>query len=74
MAEVAVKNVLSDAKIRIRETKRAKRIPGFDQTPDFIVPDEFTPAAVIEAKLTDDDATARDKVARVPRLRTLPAE
>ncbi len=71
VVEVAVKNVLSDAKINIRETKRAERIPGFDQTPDFIVPDEFTPVAVIEAKLTEDDGTARDKVARVQRLRTL---
>ena len=71
VVEVAVKNVLSDAKISIRETKRAKRIPGFNQTPDFFVPDEFTPVAVIEAKLTEDDGTARDKVARVQRLRTL---
>ena len=71
VVEVAVKNVLSDAKISIRETKRAERIPGFDQAPDFIVPDEFTPVAVIEAKLTEDDGTARDKIARVQRLRTL---
>ena len=71
VVEVAVKNVLSDAKISFRETKRAERIPGFDQAPDFIVPDEFTPVAVIEAKLTEDDGTARDKVARVQRLRTL---
>lgn len=71
VVEVAVKNVLADAKISFRDTKRAERIPGFDQTPDFIVPDEFTPVAVIEAKLTEDDGTARDKVARVQRLRTL---
>ena len=71
MVEVAVRNVLSAAKISIRETKRAERIPGFDQTPDFIVPDEFTPVAVIEAKLTEDDGTARDKVTRVRHLRTL---
>ena len=54
-----------------RYTKRAERIPGFDQAPDFIVPDEFTPVALIEAKLTEDDGTARDKVSRVQRLRTL---
>jgi hypothetical protein len=71
VVEVAVKNVLSDAKVSFRETKRAERIPGFDQAPDFIVPDEFTPVALIEAKLTEDDGTARDKVARVQRLRTL---
>lgn len=71
LVEVAIKNVLSDAKIGFRETKRAERIPGFDQTPDFIIPDEFTPVAVIEAKLTEDDGTARDKVTRVQHLRTL---
>ena len=71
LVEVAVKNLLSDAKISFRETTRAERIPGFDQTPDFIIPDEFAPVALIEAKLAEDDGTARDKVARVQRLRTL---
>ena len=71
VVEVAIKNVLSEAKISYRETTRAQRIPGFDQAPDFIVPDEYTPVALIEAKLTEDDGTARDKVARVQRLRTL---
>ncbi len=71
IVESAIKNVLTEAKVSFRETKRAERIPGFDQAPDFIVPDEFNPAAVIEAKLTEDDGTARDKVARVQRLRTL---
>lgn len=71
VVEVAIKNVLAEAKISFRETKRAERIPGFDQAPDFIIPDEFTPVALIEAKLTEDDGTARDKVARVQRLRTL---
>ena len=71
VVEVAVKNVLTQAKVSFREAKRAERISGFDQVPDFIIPDEFTPVALIEAKLTEDDGTARDKVARVQRLRTL---
>ncbi|MDP2361642.1 MAG: hypothetical protein Q8O14_12980 [bacterium] len=71
VVEVAVKNVLTEAKISFRDTKRAERIAGFDQNPDFFIPDEFTPVAVIEAKLTEDDGTARDKVTRVQRLRTL---
>lgn len=71
VVETAVKNVLTEAKISFRDTKRAERIPGFDQTPDFIIPDEFTPVAVIEAKLTEDDGTARDKVTRVQHLHTL---
>ena len=71
VVEGAIKDVLTAAKVSFRETKRAERIAGFDQAPDFIIPDEFNPAALIEAKLTEDDGTARDKVARVQRLRTL---
>jgi hypothetical protein len=71
VVEAAVKDVLTDAKVSFRETKRAEKITGFDQAPDFIIPDEFNPVALIEAKLTEDDGTARDKVARVQRLRTL---
>lgn len=71
VVEAAVKDVLTEGKVSFRETKRAERITGFDQAPDFIIPDEFNPAALIEAKLTEDDGTARDKVARVQRLRTL---
>ena len=37
----------------------------FDPFPDFIVPDEFNPQVVIEAKITEDDGTARDKVTRI---------
>jgi hypothetical protein len=71
VVEGAIKDVLTAAKVSFRETKRAERINGFDQAPDFIIPDEFNPVALIEAKLTEDDGTARDKVARVQRLRTL---
>lgn len=71
IVEGAIKDVLTAAKVSFRETKRAERINGFDQAPDFIIPDEFNPVALIEAKLTEDDGTARDKVSRVQRLRTL---
>ncbi len=71
VVEGGIKDVLTEAKVSFRETKRAERIAGFDQAPDFIIPDEFNPVALIEAKLTEDDGTARDKVARVQRLRTL---
>jgi transcriptional regulator with XRE-family HTH domain len=54
-----------------RKTKRAERVIGFDQTPDFIVPGEFNPQIVIEAKLTEDDGTARDKITRVQHLGSL---
>lgn len=44
---------------------------GFDQAPDFIIPSEFNPQAVIEAKLTEDDGTARDKVTRIQHVAEL---
>lgn len=71
IVEGAVEEVLSRGSVSYRKTKRAERITGFDQAPDFIIPDEFNPAVIIEAKLTEDDGTARDKVSRVQRLSTL---
>lgn len=69
--EAAIEDVLSKAGISFRKTKRAERIPGFDQAPDFIVPSEFNPQVVIEAKITEDDGTARDKVTRIQHLAAL---
>jgi hypothetical protein len=69
--ETAIEGVLNRAGISFRKTKRAERVNGFDQTPDFIVPDEFNPQVVIEAKVTEDDGTARDKVTRVQHLGAL---
>jgi len=66
--EVAIEEMLNRAGISFRKTKRAERIEGFDQTPDFIVPSEFNPEVVIEAKITEDDGTARDKVTRIQHL------
>lgn len=71
IVENAIEDVLSRAGISFRKTKRAERLPGFDQTPDFIIPNEFNPQIVIEAKLTEDDGTARDKVTRVQHLNSL---
>ncbi len=69
--ETAIEAVMSSAGISFRKTKRAERVAGFDQTPDFIIPDEFNPQIVIEAKITEDDGTARDKVTRILHLGTL---
>lgn len=68
LMEDAIERQLDDERITYRRTRRAERIEGFEQAPDFIVPTEFAPAVVIEAKLTNDDGTARDKVARLIRL------
>ncbi|SMP38168.1 hypothetical protein SAMN06295888_10174 [Desulfonatronum zhilinae] len=69
--ETAIEDVLTKAGISFRKTKRAERIEGFDQTPDFIVPSEFNPQVIIEAKITEDDGTARDKVTRIQHLGAL---
>jgi hypothetical protein len=69
--EIAIEEVLHEHGISARKTKRAERVKGFEQAPDFIVPDEFNPQIVIEAKLAEDDGTARDKVTRVQHLHTL---
>jgi hypothetical protein len=66
--ESAIEHRLSRARISFRKTRRAERVPGFDQAPDFIVPDEFNPVVLLEAKITGDDGTARDKVTRILHL------
>ena len=66
--ELAIEDVLTKEGISYRKTRRAERVSGFDQAPDFIVPDEFNTQVVIEAKLTEDDGTARDKVTRIQHL------
>lgn len=69
--ESAIEEILSGAGISYRKTKRAERIAGFDQAPDFIIPSEFNPQIIIEAKITEDDGTARDKVTRIQHLGAL---
>lgn len=66
--ESAIEDVLTKAGITYRKTKRAEKLPGFEQAPDFVVPDEFATKVVIEAKIAEDDGTARDKVTRIWRL------
>ena len=68
VVENAIEDVLSRAGVSFRKTGRAERLPGFDQAPDFVIPNEFNPQIVIEAKLTEDDGTARDKITRVQHL------
>ena len=74
LVENAIENELTRVSISFRKTKRAESLPGFDQAPDFVIPNEFNPQVVIEAKLTEDDGTARDKVTRIQHLGTLSME
>ncbi len=66
--EQAIEDRLAHARVTFRKTKRAERVPGFEQAPDFFVPDEFNPAVLVEAKITGDDGTARDKATRIVNL------
>jgi hypothetical protein len=66
--ESAVEDLLAGSCISYRKSGRAERIPGFEQAPDFFIPSEFAPAVLIEAKITNDDGTARDKVDRIKVL------
>jgi hypothetical protein len=66
--ESAIEERLTRAGISFRKTKRAEKVPGYDQNPDFFVPDELAPAALIEAKMAEDDGTARDKATRIVHL------
>lgn len=72
--ESAIEEILSKAGISHRKTKRAESIQGFDQAPDFIIPSEFNPQIIIEAKITEDDGTARDKATRIQHLGQLSME
>ena len=74
IVENAIEKVLSQAGISFRKTRRAESLPGLDQAPDFVIPNEFNPQVLIEAKLTEDDGTARDKVTRVQHLGSLSLE
>ncbi|MEU1886030.1 hypothetical protein ABZ491_11185 [Micromonospora rifamycinica] len=69
--ESAIEEQLTSQRIPFRKTRRAERVPGFDQAPDFFVPDELAPSVIIEAKITGDDGTARDKVSRILRLASM---
>ena len=55
IVENSIEEVLSQAGISFRKTRRAESLPGFDQAPDFVIPNEFNPQVLIEAKLTEDD-------------------
>lgn len=69
--ESPIERHLDSAKVSYRKTKRAEAVEGFDQAPDFLIPSEYSPRVVIEAKITEDDGTARDKVTRVQHLAEL---
>lgn len=69
--ESKIEQALTAAGISFVKTKRAQKVPGFDQAPDFMIPNQLNPQVIIEAKITEDDGTARDKITRVQHLTSL---
>ncbi|HLM87104.1 MAG TPA: hypothetical protein VK272_13050 [Solirubrobacteraceae bacterium] len=71
LIENAVQELLTEQHIDGRATRYREKVPGFKQAPDFLIPsDPKLTEVIIEAKLTEDDGTARDKAARVQALRS----
>lgn len=66
--ESAIERQLDRWGVSNHKTKRAEKVPGFVQSPDFIIPSWANPRVIIEAKVTEDDGTARDKVTRIINL------
>jgi len=64
----AVRSVLDSFTIPYHESGIAERFEDMDQAPDFLLPTAGQPSALIEAKLAEDDGTARDKVTRIQHL------
>jgi hypothetical protein len=70
LIENAITELLDKYRIDGRATRTREVVPGFPQAPDFLIPaDPARTKVIIEAKLTEDDGTARDKAARIMTLR-----
>ncbi len=69
--EEALRTIMQANRIPFHEAGVAERFEDMDQAPDFLIPNAETPRVVIEAKLAEDDGTARDKATRVQHLAEL---
>jgi hypothetical protein len=69
--ENAIAGQLHRRGIAFHKTAVAERFEDMDQAPDFLIPDSLHPKVIVEAKVAEDDGTARDKVTRVQHLAEL---
>lgn len=69
--EDAIGKSMDSQNIPYHKAGVAERFEDMDQAPDFLIPNHVQTAVVIEAKLAEDDGTARDKVTRVQHLAEL---
>ncbi len=69
--ENALESALNSRHVQHYKSGVGERFEDMDQGPDFFVPNQLAPKVLIEAKLAEDDGTARDKVTRVQHLAEL---
>ena len=69
--ENAIIGELDSMHIPYHKAGIGERFEDMDQAPDFLVPNQLRPVVLLEAKLAEDDGTARDKVTRVQHLAEL---
>ena len=66
--ELAVVDILRDNGIPFYRTRAREKLPGWEQAPDFLLPNRELATIAIEAKLAEDGGTARDKASRIERF------
>ncbi len=69
--EDAIEELLITNGIPYYRCQRTEKLPGVDQAPDFSIPSRERLAVAVEAKIAEDDGTARDKVTRIQHLAEL---
>ncbi len=68
LLEGPVERLLRDNGLPYYRVGTREKVAGWEQAPDFFVPDKNDPSVVIEAKVAEDGGTARDKASRIERL------
>jgi hypothetical protein len=66
--EGPIEHLLRTNGIPFYKTEFREKVEGWDQAPDFFIPNKEAPKAIIEAKVAEDGGTARDKAARIKVL------
>jgi len=68
LLEGPVERLLKERGVPYYRVGTREKVPGWEQAPDFFVPNKDEPKVVIEAKVAEDGGTARDKASRIERL------
>lgn len=68
LLEGPVERLLTEKGIPHYRVGTREKVAGWDQAPDFLVPNRDEPTVIIEAKVAENGGTARDKASRIERL------